>query len=298
MRPLRHLLFGLNSAWQSFWRNLGVSLSCVTSITLILVVGGMNLILGHSLQGVLDTYKTRVSVISISISDQTPLSTVADFQQQLEADPRVASVTFVSKDEELARFASDPANSQLVSNLEGNPVPAKLEVRVKDLRDVSVMDAMARQWRGADRTDPTDYQGDFVNNMIRLSWWLDLAGIAFFAVLVVVAVVIVRNTIRTAVYHRRQEIEVMKLVGATEWFVRAPFVYEGTMTGLLSASLAAAILLALYHPFVDRFRADLFFIPLSYDPRFVGTLGQQLLTFGFILGASASAAAVRRYVRI
>ncbi len=298
MRLLRHLLFALSSAWQSFWRNAGVSLAAVVSIPLILMLAGINLLLGHTFGAVLDTYKTRVSVISISVADQTPLSTVYDFQAQLAADPRVSSVTFISKDEELARFASDPRNATLVTNLEGNPVPGKLEVHVKDLRDVGAIDALARQWRGADRTDPTDYQGDFIANMIRLSSWLSLAGVVLLLMLVVVSVVIIMNTIRTAVYHRRQEIEVMKLVGATEWFVRGPFVIEGVMTGVLAASLALGVLLASYRPFVERFRADLFFIPLSYDPRFVGVLGQDLMLGGAILGAIGSYIGVRRYVRI
>lgn len=298
MRLLRHLLFALSSAWQSFWRNAGVSLAAVVSITLILMLAGVNLLLGHAFSGVLDTYKSRVSVISVSVADQTPLASVEDFKQQLAGDPRVLSVVFVTKDQELARFASDPTNAQLVKNLEGNPVPAKLEVHAKTLQDVGAIDAMARSWRGADRTDPTDYQGDFITNMIRLSGWLSLAGLVLLAMLVVVSVVIVMNTIRAAVYHRRQEIEVMKLVGATEWFVRGPFVIEGVMTGVLAASLALGLLLTFYRPFVDRFRTELFFIPLSYDPRFVGTLGQDLFVGGALLGALGSYIGVRRFVRI
>ena len=92
--------------------------------------------------------------------------------------------------------------------------------------------------------------------MIKISAWLTLAGSALMAILIVVSVVIVMNTIRTAVYHRRQEIEVMKLVGATEWFVRGPFVIEGVMTGVLAASLALGLLVGVYRPFVERFRAD------------------------------------------
>src|SRR5205814_2294945 len=101
MRLLRHLHFALNSAWQSFWRNAGVSVAAVVSITLILILAGVNLLLGHALAGVLDSYKTRVSVISVAVADQTPLATVYDFKQQLEADPRVAKVVFVTKEEEL-----------------------------------------------------------------------------------------------------------------------------------------------------------------------------------------------------
>jgi cell division transport system permease protein len=294
----RHLLFALNSAWQSFWRNAAVSLAAVVSITLVLVLAGVNLLLGHALGQVLDTYKARVSVISISIADDTPMASVYEFKAQLESDRRVASVRYVSKDEELARFEADPLNAQIAQQVEGNPLAAKLEVRVKKLSDVAAIDAMARQWRGADRTEPTDYQGDFIARMLSLATWLTYAGAGILLILIIVSVVIVMNTIRTAVYHRRAEIEVMKLVGATEWFVRGPFVIEGVMTGLIAAAIALSLVLLAYHPFVDRFRADLFFIPLYYDPSYVRQLGQDLLLGGAILGALGSYIGVRRFVRI
>src|SRR5919201_1894439 len=260
MRLWRHLLFALSSAWQSFWRNAAVSLAAVLSITLILVLAGVNLLLGHALGAVLDTYKARGSVISISVADDTPLATVDAFKAQLEADPRVASVRFVSKDEELVRFQADPINQQIGQQVEGNPLAAKLEVRVKKLSDVAAIDAEARQWRGADRTEPTDYQGDFIARMLSLAAWLTYAGFCILLILTVVSIVIVMNTIRTAVYHRRQEIEVMKLVGATEWFVRGPFVLEGIMTGLLAAGLAVGVMMAGYRPFVSRVHSELFFV--------------------------------------
>ncbi len=298
MRLSRHLLFALNSAWQSFWRNAAVSMAAVLSITLILMLAGVNLLVGHALSQVLDTYRQRVSVISISVADETPLATVYDFQDQLQTRPEVVSTHFVTKAEELRRFSDDARNQQLIQQLEGNPVPAKIEVRVADLKDVRGIDTLARQWRGADRTDPTDYQGEFITNMLRLSRWLTLAGLALMGVLTVVSIVIVMNTIRTAVYHRRQEIEVMKLVGATEWFVRGPFVLEGIMTGLLAAGVAVGLLLIGYRPFVERFQSELFFIPLSYDPAFVRTLGTDLLWGGGLLGALGSYIGVRRFVRV
>jgi cell division transport system permease protein len=106
------------------------------------------------------------------------------------------------------------------------------------------------------------------------------------------------NTIRTAVYHRRKEIEVMKLVGATEWFVRGPFVIEGIMTGLIAASLALSLLVIAYQPAVDRFHSDVAFIPLSYDPSFISNLALDLLLGGAVLGAMGSYIGVRRFVRI
>jgi cell division transport system permease protein len=298
MRVIRRTLFAFTSAWQNLWRNLAVSLAAVVSIALILVLAGICLVLGHALGQVLDSYQQRVSVLTISVADDTTTATVTDFENRLRARRDVVSVRYISKTDELRNFSSDPRNQQLVQQLEGNPLPAKIEVRVARLDHVKEIDALAKQWPGADRNDPTDYQGDIIANMLRLSTWLTVAGLGLLAVLTIVSVVIVMNTIRTAVYHRRHEIELMKLVGATEWFVRGPFVIEGVLTGAIAASLAVALLLAVYRPFVDRFQSELFFLPLSYDPRFVPVLAQELLLAGAVLGAVGGYVSVRRYVRL
>ena len=295
---LRNLKFAFNSAWQSFWRNLAVSLAAVLSITLILILAGINLLVGHAFSQVLDSFRERVSEISINVADDTPLQQVYDFQQKLAGDPRVADVKFVTKDEALAQFKSDPQNGTLTQQIEGNPLDAKLDVQVKNLRDVAAIDSLARNWAGVDPTDPTNYQGDFINRMLQLSQWLSLAGVGLLVVLSVASVVIVMNTIRTAVYHRRKEIEVMKLVGATEWFVRGPFVLEGVITGILAASIALALLVVAYEPVVSRFKSDVGFIPLSYDPAFISSLATDLMLAGALLGAVGSYIGVRRFVRI
>jgi cell division transport system permease protein len=298
MMMFRNLRFALSSAWQSFWRNLAVSLAAVLSITLILILGGVNLLVGHAFSQVLDGFREKVSVISINVADDTPLQSVYSFQQQLSSDPRVAGVRFITKDQALANFTKDPNNAVLAQQLAGNPLDAKLEVRVKSLSDVAAIDTLSRQWPGVDPSNPTNYQGEFVNRMLQLSQWLGLAGVGLLAILVIVSVVIVMNTIRTAVYHRRKEIEVMKLVGATEWFVRGPFVIEGIMTGLIAAAIALSLLVIAYPPAVAQFRNDIAFIPLSYDPSFIASLARDLLLGGALLGAIGSYIGVRRYVRI
>jgi cell division transport system permease protein len=298
MTILRNLRFALNSAWQSFWRNLAVSLAAVVSITLILILAGVNLLVGHAFSQVLDGFRDKVSEMSINVADDTPLTSVYAFQQQLQGDPRVATVKFVTKEEALAEFVRDPNNAVLSQQIQGNPLDAKLEVRVRSLNDVAAVDSMARQWPGVDPTDPTNYQGEFVTRMLQLSSWLSLAGIGLMGILVVVSVVIVMNTIRTAVYHRRKEIEVMKLVGATEWFVRGPFVLEGIMTGVIAAAIALSLLVISYPPAVSRFSADITFIPLTYDPAFISSLARDLLVGGALLGALGSYIGVRRFVRL
>ena len=90
----------------------------------------------------------------------------------------------------------------------------------------------------------------------------------------------------------------MKLVGATEWFVRGPFVLEGVMTGLIAAAIALSLLVVSYQPVVDRFHSDIGFIPLTYDPAFISSLARDLLMGGALLGAVGSYIGVRRYVRV
>ncbi len=298
MTILRNLRFALNSAWQSFWRNLAVSLAAVVSITLILILAGVNLLVGHAFSQVLDGFRDKVSEMSINVADDTPLTSVYAFQQQLQGDPRVATVRFVTKEEALAEFVRDPNNAVLSQQIQGNPLDAKLEVRVRSLNDVAALDSVARQWPGVDPTDPTNYQGEFVTRMLQLSQWLGYAGIGLMTILVIVSIVIVMNTIRTAVYHRRKEIEVMKLVGATEWFVRGPFVLEGIMTGVIAAAIALSLLVIAYPPVVSRFSADITFIPLTYDPTFISSLARDLLVGGALLGALGSYIGVRRFVRL
>src|SRR5439155_11694569 len=115
MRPWRHLAFALSSAWQSFWRNAAVSLAAVLSITLILALAGVNLVLGHALDGILQTYEQRVAVMNISVQDNVPLTSIDEFITRLRSDPRVVSVAFISKDEAFQRFAANPSNRDIVA---------------------------------------------------------------------------------------------------------------------------------------------------------------------------------------
>src|SRR3979409_1057735 len=164
----RNLRFALNSAWQSFFRNLAVSMAAVLSITLILILAGVHLLVGHALSQVLDGFRVKVSEISINVADGTPLQSVYDLQQQLSTDPRVTSVKFVTKEEGLTACKADPNNGVLAQQVDGNPLDAKLQVRVAKLSDVAAIDTLARRWPGVDPTDPTHSQRSFVNRTVRL----------------------------------------------------------------------------------------------------------------------------------
>src|SRR4029077_13147863 len=93
---------------------------------------------------------------------------------------RVADVTFITKEQALTDFKADPNNAVFAAQIQGNPLDAKLQGRVFDLKDVASIDLLGLRWSGVDPTDPTNYQGDFVNRMLELSSWLGLAGVGLF----------------------------------------------------------------------------------------------------------------------
>ena len=132
MTILRNLRFALNSAWQSFWRNLAVSLAAVVSITLILILAGVNLLVGHAFSQVLDGFREKVSEMSINVADDTPLhARCMRSSSSCAADPRVASVRFVTKDRGARAVRSGSRTTRCSSQqIDGNPLDAKLEVRV------------------------------------------------------------------------------------------------------------------------------------------------------------------------
>lgn len=291
--------FALRTALQSFWRNKGVSFASVGIMTLVLLVSGIGLVMMHALNRIVEDQKVKASIVSVYISDGIPLSATMDFKLRLEADPRVKRVTYVSKQEALERFQRYPSlPKDIIGALEGNPLPQSLDVDVKELSSLREIDALVRTSPIVDKEPATNFQSQLVDRILTVTRVFGIIGLVILAGLTVVAVFIIMFTIRTAVYVRRKEIEVMKLVGATDWFVRWPFVLEGILAGLLAAG-AATLLVALgYPPAYERFHRALSFIPLDYDPTYLRTVVEAMLGFGVVLGAFGSYLGLRRHLAV
>ena len=272
MRIWRNLAFALYSAWQSLIRHAGVSLASVLTVSLILMIVGVNLIVGNTLTNIVAAYKAKVSVLDLSVANQTPLETIYAYGDYLRGVAYVSQIQFYSKDRVLQMFASNPANRMIVSELNGNPLAGELQIRIQGINHLAQINSLVSSWRNADQSQPTDYQGGLISRMEHVTSWLKVIGSGILLLLVVVSVVIVMNTIRTAVFIRQKEIEVMKLVGATTWFVRWPFLMEGMLMGVFSAVVATLVLSVGYPPFVAHFHSQLFFVPLVYQPAFMDQL--------------------------
>jgi cell division transport system permease protein len=293
------LSFAPRSAIQNFWRNKGLSVFAVSVMFVVLLMTGVALVLGHSFNQTIDSLKSKASTISIYIADPTPMANVVNVENRLRADSRVRSVTYVSKGSALSKYKQDPnIPPDMINNLEGqNPLPASLDVDVKNIND---LDAMANSVNGLpllDKQGATNYRKEVIDKVVLFSRFVGIAGTVLLGGLGAVAVFIIMMSIRTAVFVRRKEIEVMKLVGATDWFVRGPFLMEGMLAGLLASILAVIVVAGGYHPFVDKVRGAVPFLPLSYDAGFLGQLCLVMAAVGISLGALGSYLGVRRFLQ-
>jgi len=290
--------FAFGSAWQNFWRNAAVSIASVLIVWMVLLSLGSLLMVLNSLQHILTLEKGRASAISIFLADNTPLSSAMDFKLQLMRDSRFSAVSYVTKEQALVRFQEMPTLSpDLIAALGSNPLPASLDVTVKDIRSLADIDKMVRTSPLVDKSPATNYSPDVIDKIIVLARVAGIAGVVLIVGLAALSLFIIMLTIRTAIYMRRKEIEVMKLVGATDWFVRWPFIVEGLMVGVLGAVVAVIIVGLGYRPAEQYLQPRLVFIPLFYDPEFLKVVLAGMLAFGLLLGTVGSYLGVRRFLR-
>jgi len=239
---LASVRFALVAAGQNFTRNLAVSLAGVFTMGLIMLLVGGTLLLTHTVDAILAQQETQADEIHIYLQDSLSMRTIADYELRFSHDSRVNGVAFTSKDQ--AVVAAQQRGLQLqpaINTLGTNPLPASIDLHVRTLGDLSQLNTVAKALPIVDTSSgsATDYSPGVIprlQSVITVTVWV---GSALSVVLAVISLVIIMNTIRTAVYIRRTEIEIMKLVGAGDWFVRWPFILEGVFGGVLAAAIGA-----------------------------------------------------------
>jgi cell division transport system permease protein len=298
-RLVASLRFVVVSAVQNFLRNLGVSLAAVSTMSLILVLVGGAVLGTHMLSQALTSEEEHASKIKVYIQDGVSLASITNLADRFRADPRVAAVHFESKDEAIKEARDHQGLGSALDALDANPLPASLNLDLRHLSDPQAIDTLARHQAIVEGGDhATDYNPDVIPKLQRVIRWVWIGAVAIAMVLGAISLVIIMNTIRTAVFVRRREIEIMKLVGAADWFVRWPFILEGMLGGILAAGIAAAVVALVYHPLVANLRSDLFFFPLAYDGGFLAVLVIWLGVGGMALGAFGSYLGVRRFLGV
>jgi cell division transport system permease protein len=281
-------------ALQNILRNRGIALASVLTITLTLLGAGVAVVVVHALDGVLHTEESQASVLKVFMADHVGFASEVNLEQNLGHQAAVAKATFENKDQAAQQAGSSLGLTQAINLLEksgaGNPLPASLNFHLRNIKAVSELNRAVRTSALLDSgPHPTDYNADVIPRLERYIFVAQLGGGLVVGVVGAVALVIITISVRTAAYVRRQEIEIMKLVGATDWFVRWPFVVEGVIVGVISALVASVILLGVGVGFGGGHS-----LALGVGVRFAALIVLCLIVAGGALGSVGSFVGVRR----
>jgi cell division transport system permease protein len=238
---VRIVFFDSLSRWR---RELRVFMPALASMTLLLLLGGGVGLLSFAGLTLLGSQTQKADVLHVYLKDGTR-DDVAGLIAGLQVDPRIRSVTYVSKEEALAQAKQHPGLDQIVSATDGNPFPPSLLISVASINDMAAIDVRVRQDPNVDPQLATSYDGNVYTRLEQLVMGIEVVGGALLVFLAVVACAITATTIRGVAVARRDELRVMWLVGTPSWMVRGPFVIQGAATGAVAGTLAAVFVLGL-----------------------------------------------------
>ena len=280
-------------ALLSFRRAPLLSTLSITTIAFSLFTVGLFGLVAINLRRALEGLEERVEIVAFVLRG-TPAETITLATQDIAAFPEVQEVTYVTEEQALAR-----ARRELVEfrdayrDLQVNPLPASIEVRLKPgNRDAATVDRVAQRLRGFGFVNDVRYGREWVQKLDHLRNITGIVGLVIGLAFAAVAVVIIGVTIRLTLLQRAREIAIMRLVGATNWFIRGPFLLEGALKGLLGGLLSLVLCYAGYLLFRDQsggaFAGLIFFLPYQMVA---------VVLFGVLLGLGGSLVSVGRHLR-
>lgn len=291
---------------QNFRRNWVMSLGAVITIYLSLLLVGVSLALGFIVNQVVQSVEDKVS-IQIFIKDGAETAQVQELQTWLASDALVEGVNYTSKEEALEKFKEQMASSpEIVEQLETNPLPASLDVTLKDPRDVEAMVAKIKAnqvfLEVCDRPDNPEeslkYGQQIVKKLFSFTRVVRTVMIVFVIMLAVVSLIFINNTIRLAIYARRKEIGIMRLVGASNWFIRTPFLLEGVIQSLIGAVLAIISIMVARWLVLPAINDLVSFLPTDLSGSAMTQIAVSLTAAGVVIGLLGSGLALRRYLKV
>ena len=278
-------------------RNLLMTVAAISTVTISLLLLGGVAILHMAVRNMTYSWEVKVEV-SAYLSDD-----ITDGEQNaLEAEivdlPQVQEVTYVSQAEALEEFRQIFSNQpELGEQLTEDSLPASFRIKLNDAKDTETVAALVRGRAGV---DDVRYGGEIIKTLLRVNSLLRTITLVLAVILMAAAAALIANTIRLGIFARREEIGIMKLVGATKWFIRIPFMLEGVFAALVGALIAGSMVLA----------ANVFLFPRMGEAfQFL----QQVFTFtsaeiiqvlialavgGVLVGLIGSSLALRRFLEV
>ena len=301
---MSNLLRIIRYGWLGFWRNVWVSVATVGIMVLALSVVSGLLVVGNIADTFVKELQGKVDV-SVYFSEAADESKILQLQSSLEARPDVRDVEYISRDDALALFKERHKDSELLlaslAELNSNPFQGSLNIKAQKASQFEAIVSFIEGSGSAAIIDKINFKENekVIQKLQSITSSIENIGLFFTIALSLVAVLITFNTIRLVIYTYRDEISVMKLVGASDWFIRGPFIFTGFIYGALSAVVTYLAFFFVIWLISEKAGAvfpgtDIF---AYWAGNFVGLLGL-LLVFGVGLGVFSSFVAIGRYLKV
>ena len=296
----------LKESIQGFTRNLSTTLGSIVTIFLSLLIIGVFLVGGTVINHLVSSIENEVSITAY-VADDADQAQIDALMGEIRGMEGVASVDFTTKDQALENFRNTSNNPDIIDQLDGqNPLPASIDI---ELSDPQLVESVAGQVLATsiyptitdnpdDPSEAVKYGQQSVERLFAVTNYVRYIGIALIALLIFIALVFINNTIRLAIMARRKEIAIMRLVGASNGFIRGPFLMEGALHALIGSLLAVGVLQALRSAAIPRVQAALPFLSLEVDGGTYAMIYLSLVAAGLVIGLIGSAFAMRRYLKV
>lgn len=294
---IRGIGHAIKQAFIQIFRNRAMSFASLFSITAMLLILGLFFILIVNVSVITESAKKQFDTIQIYLLDETDRATAVRMIDELSKMDGVAHAWYLSKDEAMAEYKMKWGDkAYLLDGFAENPLPNSIRVKLSDLEKSDAVVEKARTFQGI---EDIKYYKTAVDKLLKITSYIRMGALVIILSLVAVSVVVVANTTKLTVLARAREISIMKYVGASNWFIRGPFLVEGMLIGFISAALSAALIALVYHKIMELFGTDMF---LMFSVRMVPAafLVENLImifaALGICIGAFGSIISMRRFL--
>lgn len=287
----------VKQGFQGMWRNRGMGLASVSSITAVLVILGLVLIMILSINNVVIDTKNKFDEVQIFLEDDISDEQLDRIESKTKDVQGVLSVIFQSKDQALEIMKKEwEEDAYLLEGLETNPLPNTIVVQ---LEDIEYADLVVENVKGLPGIEEIKYNKDIIEKLVLFANYVRGGGLIIIGILVFVSVFIISNTIKITVTARRREIDIMKYVGATNGYIRGPFIIEGLLFGLIGAIISILIVNYGYGYFFNRVNDRLYVLFTVYlvPPKaLVKDVSIIFTAMGAGIGALGSLVSLKRFL--
>lgn len=292
---------GLTNFRRNIWLSAASTLIMMITLIILSVLSLLFVITSYSVK----TIQERVD-ISAYFKNGVTESQILSVRDELNADPRIREITYISAEQALQNFKEKHSGDSLIiesiNELSENPLPATLQIKAATLDDYPVIALSLNEDRYRTVFESVNFEDNrtIISRLNTLLKFIITFGLALIVIFSLIAILVIFNTITLTIYNRREEVEIMRLVGATNWYIRGPFMIEALAYSLVATILTSAMLFPVYtrllpkissylSPDIQIFRGDLFL--------FIQLVGIQLI-IALLLSIISSFLAIRRYLKI